>query len=124
MSGCVRMAVRGTMSVAHRQWTRAVTRADYCGGTREGSCISGYRLIFHVCDDDVLRLWYTISCCLSRRTDWEVGATAAVRGCSERCVVGGETAAVRGCFEQAGQPRCEGARPVHVSRFGTMGPIM
>ena len=46
----------------------------------------------------------------------EVGATAAVRGCSERCVVGGETAAVRGCFEQAGQPRCEGARLVHVSR--------
>ena len=50
------MAVRDTMSVAHRQWTRAVMRADYCDGKREGSCISGCRLIFLVCDDDVLRL--------------------------------------------------------------------
>ena len=105
MSGCVSMAVRGTISVAHRQWTRAVTRADYCGGTRVGSCISDYRLIFHVCDDNVLRLWSTISCCLARRTDWEVGATAAVRGCSGRCVV-----------DDDGQPRIEGALSRRVSR--------
>ena len=29
-----------------------------------------------------------------------VGATAAVRGCSGRCVVDGETAAAQECFEQ------------------------
>ena len=108
------MAVRDAMSITHRQWTcgnrvrnshrcqwtRAVTRADYCSGTWEGSCISGYSLIFHVCDDDVLRVWYTVSCCLSRRTDWVVGASAAVRGCSGRCVVDDETAAAQECFEQ------------------------
>ena len=55
---------------------------------------------FYVCDDDVLRVWYAISCCLSRRTGWKVGATAAVRGCSGQCVVDGETAAARECFEQ------------------------
>ena len=58
-----------------------------------------------------------------------VGALAAVRGCSGRCVVDDETAAAQEClsryvWKSADQPRCEDARPVHVSRFRIMSPIM
>ena len=98
MSGCVRMAVRGIMTVIGR------SQAVEPGGDAHGLLrwYAGRQLLerVHVCGDDVLRVRYAISCCLSQRTGWKVGATAAVRGCSGRCVVDGETAAARECFEQ------------------------
>ena len=116
MSGCVTMAVRDAMSVAHRQWARGNqvvrrapvdlrgdARADYCRGTRKSSCVSGCSLVFCLCNGDVLRVWsYGTMLLVAEdglggqrisRGSRVLGTvhvaddgTAAVQECSDRCM--------------------------------------